>query len=239
MLNYKRILILAFVIVCILSLLGCPGGKKGATNANKPELSKGEVNINGQPVNVPPGQVPENAGQGSAGAGVDNSIGVPVTGYKPTQERPLAPGAQPASGSENVKEGETKLVISATGVSGNEEPLITGATIKAGENLKIQISLVNKSNAPYVIKFMTSQKVDILVNNLSGKQVYKWSEGQRFAQVLNDLTVEPGDTWAHEITVQVGKGEHKIPPGTYNIVVTMPGEPAMTAVAQSVTIAQG
>jgi hypothetical protein len=238
--NYIRILILAFVIVCILSLLGCPGAKKGtSTNGKKPEMSKDEVNVNGQPVNVPPGQVPENAGQGSAGLGTDESLGTPVTGYKATQEHPLAPGAPPASGSEKVKDGEVKLVISATGSDGKQVSLIEGATIPVSDNMKVQISLVNKTKAPYVIHFMTSQKTDILMNDLRGKQVYKWSEGLRFAQVLDDLTVQPGDTWAHEITVQVGKGEHKISPGTYAIIVTLPGDPVMTAEAKIVTIVQG
>ena len=233
--RFLRILIIAIAALCILSLLGCPG-KKGI-NEKKSETGK-EVNVNGQPVEVPADQLPENTGQGSGGPGSEETVKGPVTGYTPTKEEPLAPPAPPASGSETVKEGEMKFIASATGASKKQEPLISGAKISAGDNVKVQVSLVNKTAKPYAVKFMTSQKLDVIINDLKGKQVYKWSEGLRFAQVVNELKVEAGDTWSHELTIQIGKGERQLPPGTYNVVVMLLGEPGSTFSAQSVTISQ-
>jgi uncharacterized membrane protein len=161
-----------------------------------------------------------------------------VTGYKPTQEHPLAPPAPPAAGSENAPQGELTLAASLKGSDGKAAPITEGITVHVGDALNVQITLVNNSSEKKVIVFASSQKLDIEASNAAGKQVYRWSAGERFPQVVNSLELEAGTSWSHEVTIKIGAGENQLRPGKYNFAIMVTGTPQMALMAKNVTIAK-
>ena len=219
----------------IIAMLGCPGNKKQEQNTANPSTGgESEVSVSGQPVSVPQEQLPEPAIQGSAGG--EGEVNPPVTGYVPVPAQPLAPPAQPAAGVENVKQGSVQLVVSLKGSGDNAVPLVDGAEVGVQDKIEVQLSVVNLTAETFEATFPTSQRFDIIVKNMAGREVYKWSEGLRFAQVVNTFQVEAGNTWSHEMTVEIGTGEHQLRPGTYNFSVIMIDMPSMSVNAADVVI---
>jgi hypothetical protein len=160
----------------------------------------------------------------------------PVTGFQPTEEQPLAPSAPDAKGVENAPEGQLSLVVSLTGTS---EPvqLEDGITVTVDDEIKVQCSMVNKTDEAITFSFLTGQKLDIIATTQDGEQAYKWSQDRRFAQVHNVYFLEAGDIWSHELTIPIG--DNGLQPGTYNMEVIVTGSPELIVSASDVVILAG
>lgn len=50
----------------------------------------------------------------------------------------------------------------------------------------------NQSRIPVTFRFPTSQRYDFAITNSNGVEVWRWSRGKIFAQVLGSLTLQPG-----------------------------------------------
>jgi hypothetical protein len=226
-----------FLIVAgigILVLVGCPGGKNPSGKTNSP----GTVQESGNTVEETPAGGTDR-GEQVSGSETDDTLGVPVTGYKPTQDKPLAPPSPPAEGSENVPEGTLELVVSLSGPDDVKVPLKEGARVTVGDKMDVQISLVNSTSEKVEIVFPTSQKIDIIATDSNGREVYRWSRDKRFPAVVNTLPVETGSSWSHEITITIGTGEFMLAPGTYKIEVVLTGSPEIKSEAENVRISVG
>jgi len=155
--------------------------------------------------------------------------------FEPTQEQPLAPPAQEAVGVNEVGPGQISVVVSASG-TGDPVPLEDDTTIVVGDSLDLQISIVNTMEDSVTINFPTSQKLDLAITNEEGDVNYRWSDGKRFAQVVNDLELTSGEVWSHELTVPIGEGPGMVPPGSYTVGVFVTGEPPLGSFARNITL---
>jgi len=155
--------------------------------------------------------------------------------FEPTQEEPLAPPAQEAVGVSEVEPGNLSLVMSANGVS-DPVPLEDDTTIQVDDALDIQVSIVNTLEDTVTINFMTSQKLDVSLIDENGDSVYRWSQGRRFAQIVNSLELTSGEVWSHEVTVPIGEGPGMVPPGIYSVTVMITGQPSLGSFARSVML---
>lgn len=67
--------------------------------------------------------------------------------------------------------------------------------------LKVVISLVNKSKKTVNLEFPTTQRFEILVRDKSGKQVVQWSEDQSFATEQTIITINPRERIQYDASV--------------------------------------
>lgn len=91
------------------------------------------------------------------------------------------------------------------------------ATIKSefpsSEIIPIRISVTNTGAKAVKLTFPTAQKQDFAVTDKDGAEVWRWSEGQMFAQAITETNVEPGATYNYFGKIEADKLE----PGRYKI----------------------
>lgn len=62
------------------------------------------------------------------------------------------------------------------------------------DSVVLDLHVTNVSEEPVRLEFPTSQRFDFVVERESGAELWRWSEGRMFAQVLGTETVAPGST---------------------------------------------
>ena len=229
--------ILAASLIFIITVSSCTNtrGPKNPPN-QKPEAvenPQSETPKEIKPETNPPEETQE-SGQDESG---NEEIGH-AEKFVPTQEKPLAPPAQPAKGAENMPPGELGVAASIEGARG-KIPMRDGAVVQVSNEIWVQCTIANKTQDTVEIVFANSQKLDIIFLDSGGNEVYRWSKNRRFAQVLDTLTLEPGKTWNHELTIPIGSESEFLKPGTYEMVVVVTGNPRLEARAKDVRITKG
>jgi len=76
--------------------------------------------------------------------------------------------------------------------------------VKLSENreVKVTVTLFNRSSKKYIhLNFPTSQRIEILVKDSSGKVVNTWSEDQSFTNDPAAVTVNPGERLEYAVSV--------------------------------------
>ncbi|MDI6816602.1 MAG: BsuPI-related putative proteinase inhibitor [Actinomycetota bacterium] len=62
--------------------------------------------------------------------------------------------------------------------------------VAVGENLAMAISVENTAKESRKLSFRSSQRYDFWVVDANGDEIWRWSEGRMFAQVLEDVVLE-------------------------------------------------
>jgi hypothetical protein len=68
----------------------------------------------------------------------------------------------------------------------------------------------NKADTKAVIEFPTSQQYDFIVKTSEGMDVWKWSDGQMFSQVITAFELDPKEEKKFEAECILGKGKYKV-----------------------------
>jgi hypothetical protein len=64
-----------------------------------------------------------------------------------------------------------------------------------GDTIRMQMLVRNPTKTAVVLNFNTSQQYDFVVSDVEGKEVWKWSDGMMFAQMVTSKTLAPGDSY--------------------------------------------
>lgn len=89
---------------------------------------------------------------------------------------------------------------------------------KKGEKVKVKMTLKNTGNETKVLTYPSSQRFDISVNDKKDKEVWRWSDKQAFAMLVEEEEIKPGETESGAIVwKQKGTGGKQVPPGVYQI----------------------
>jgi hypothetical protein len=74
------------------------------------------------------------------------------------------------------------------------------AQYKPSEPVRLTFTVRNDGSAPATFEFRSGQRFDLVVLDPQGQQVWQWSAGQFFVQVLGSVTLPPGQSWSFEAT---------------------------------------
>ena len=66
-------------------------------------------------------------------------------------------------------------------------------TLAAGETLVLVLTLRNPADSPLRLSLPTAQTHDFSITTDDGRELWRWSAGRRFAQVLTELELAPGE----------------------------------------------
>ncbi len=66
-------------------------------------------------------------------------------------------------------------------------------TLAAGETLVLVLTLRNPADSPLRLPLSTAQTHDFSITTDDGRELWRWSAGRRFAQVLTELELAPGE----------------------------------------------
>ena len=99
-----------------------------------------------------------------------------------------------------------------------------------GEPIKLTLHVTNRGTDPVTLRFLSAQRYDVAVKNLKGQEVWRWSSGQMFAQVMGEETLQPGRrARTYRITVR-----ERLSPGRYAVIGTIPAQEEL--LSESITI---
>lgn len=80
-----------------------------------------------------------------------------------------------------------------------EAPLAASVEVQVtSAEVKMLLHVTNSGDGPVAFTFPTSQRHDFVVRTPAGSEVWRWSEGRAFAQVVTRDTLAPGESWALE-----------------------------------------
>lgn len=126
---------------------------------------------------------------------------------------------------------ETRLVLKDT--AGRES-----SAFQRSDRITLAVIIRNRSNVPRTLTVPSSQTYDCIVYAGDNKEVWRWSAGRMFAQVITELTFAPGEsrtftaTW--DLTDRTGS---PLSPGDYSVVGLVPGRaPGLTSSPVTLTI---
>jgi len=128
-----------------------------------------------------------------------------------------APGCARAEDKMAASGFETRL--SLTDAAGKE-----AHAFSARDPVTLIVTIRNRSDAPRTLTLPTSQTHDCIVYAGNDKEVWRWSAGRMFAQVITEQTFTPGES--RTIAVRWDLTDPKgapLPPGDYRAVGLIPG----------------
>ncbi len=84
--------------------------------------------------------------------------------------------------------------------------------------LKAKMIVLNQSKDKYILEFTTAQHYDFLIQDRSGKEVYRWSGDKAYSQQLSSVVVNRNEKLAYEedlfttnnVVVNLDPGEYKL-----------------------------
>jgi hypothetical protein len=101
-----------------------------------------------------------------------------------------------------------------------------------GEPIKLTIHVMNRRTEPVTLRFLSAQRYDVAVKSLEGREIWRWSNGRMFAQVIGDETFQAGTrVRIYHITMR----EH-LPPGRYVVIGTIPAQEAVLSGSITISI---
>jgi hypothetical protein len=95
--------------------------------------------------------------------------------------------------------------------------LVPSQTVEHGSSVSVWLAIVNEGPRDLRITFSSSQKFDLIVKDMAGREVSRWSNGKSFLQVIQDVNLQQGNKIEGELV-----WEANVPPGTYNVVGLTP-----------------
>jgi len=103
-------------------------------------------------------------------------------------------------------------------------------TYGQGEHINLILHVINRGAEPVTLHFLSAQRYDVAVKNLEGREIWRWSNGQMFAQVMGEETLQPGKrALTYRITVR-----ERFPPGRYTVIGMIPAQEGLPS--ESITI---
>jgi len=95
---------------------------------------------------------------------------------------------------------------------------------EAGQPITLVMTIRNRTDAPRSVMLPSSQSYDCSVSTAEGREVWRWSKGVMFAQVITELKLAPGDTKSYsQIWNQKADDGALVPPGDYRAIGLIPG----------------
>ena len=92
------------------------------------------------------------------------------------------------------------------------------AVYSPGEPITFVLKVINNTSRPLRLSFRNAQRFDLVMRDTRGREVWRWSAGKIFAQVLGEERLKPsGGELLFQATVP-----GNLPPGEYTATGTVP-----------------
>jgi hypothetical protein len=82
-----------------------------------------------------------------------------------------------------------------------------------GEPIKMTLKIFNYTEEDVAFHFNTSQRYDFIIEGEEGNEVWRWSEGRMFAQMLGEEILGP----SNPIIIYTAEYKDRVSPGYYKI----------------------
>lgn len=90
----------------------------------------------------------------------------------------------------------------------------THKSFRATEFIPLKLSLYNTGSSDTAVEFPTAQRFDLVAQTEDGKEVWRWSKGRTFAQMVETMDLKAGEGRNFYEKIPVGT----LKPGKYRVV---------------------
>jgi hypothetical protein len=101
--------------------------------------------------------------------------------------------------------------------------------------ITLRITLANPGGTSQRLDFSSARTHDAVVRTASGREVWRWSHGRQFAQMLSELTLAPGESRELSLRWDPAQAEGTTPGGGDYVAIGL--IPALGAPIQSAPVA--
>jgi hypothetical protein len=124
----------------------------------------------------------------------------------------------------------------ATVTSTNPRVDVVARPVPGGHEIVMVATNVDERLLPF--RFGSSQTYDFIVTSVAtGKEVWRWSRGQFFTQVVRSDSIRPRDKWQFEaVWNHLDSEGNKVPPGQYRLNAIITSLPQVHAVPQMLDV---
>ncbi len=106
------------------------------------------------------------------------------------------------------------------------EASLSRPTYRAGETVEVTLRVANPGSAPVSVIFTSGQRYDLVIRRPRGDEVWRWSHDKAFIQVIEVMTLEPGQSFSFQIPwEQQDYQGRRVDPGPYQAVAVFMGRP--------------
>jgi hypothetical protein len=96
-------------------------------------------------------------------------------------------------------------------------------SVGRGEAVTLRLVLRNDTGASQSLQCGSARTHDVVVTGADGREVWRWSHGRVFAQMLTDVAVAPGESREFRVTWnQTTNAGAAVPPGRYQARGSIP-----------------
>ena len=105
------------------------------------------------------------------------------------------------------------------------EASLSRASYGPGEPVEIALSASNVVSAPVSVTFISGQRFDLTIRRPRGDEVWRWSHDKAFIQVIQMVTLKPGERMDFSIPWdQRDYQGRRVDAGPYEAVATFMGQ---------------
>jgi len=113
----------------------------------------------------------------------------------------------------------------------SQNPKIDVGTVPTPEGLRIVMIVTNTSEKILPFQFRTGQTYDFVIRDASDKEVWRWSKGNFFTQVVRSDSIRPNGKWQFEVVWNRTDNDDKpVPAGKYRVMGIITSLPAVQSV---------
>jgi hypothetical protein len=113
---------------------------------------------------------------------------------------------------------------------------VVARPVAGGHEIVMVASNVDERLLPF--RFGSSQTYDFIITSVAtGKEVWRWSRGQFFTQMVRSDSIRPKDKWQFEaVWKHLDSEGNKVPPGQYRLNAIITSLPQVNAVPQMLDV---
>lgn len=125
--------------------------------------------------------------------------------------------------------------VAATALDGFGD---VATTFAPGEAVTLRLTVVNATDAYQTLTFESSQIYDFVVEDATGAEIWRWSDGLLFSPADDRIDFRPRQTvFFDEVWGQVSRDGSAVPPGVYGFTAILTAEsPGMLSESGTFTI---
>jgi hypothetical protein len=132
----------------------------------------------------------------------------------------LGTGAPSCRGSEPQDPADSPVTATLHLESGAGEEL---GAFRRGEPVILRLVVTNRYQEVLRLRCSSARIHDARVTGADGRELWRWSQGQRYAQVLSEVTLSPGETREFRVRWdQTTSAGGAAPPGRYQAEAWIP-----------------
>ena len=110
----------------------------------------------------------------------------------------------------------------------SQNPRVEVAASPSPEGVQITIVVLNVSEKILPFRFSSGQTYDVVIHDAAGKEIWKWSNGNFFTQVIRNESIRAGGKWQFEVNWNRKDNDDKpVPAGQYRLTGIVTSQPAV------------